>query len=88
MYRAAASDASSGVFPCPRVHVGAVPVPPVVRCVGFLVGVVMPGGFVEKVGEASDVHRQSFHSRPGSRVVISCSSHPLPSGSLNETYVW
>jgi quinol monooxygenase YgiN len=26
----------------------------------------------------------SYHSRPGSRVLISWSSHPLPSGSLNE----
>src|SRR4051794_40592038 len=30
---------------------------------------------------------QSSHSRPGSRVWISWSSQPLPSGSLNDAYV-
>src|SRR5829696_7554383 len=29
---------------------------------------------------------QSSHSRPGIRVVISCRSQPLPSGSLNDAY--
>lgn len=33
---------------------------------------------------ASDVRRQSSHSRPGRRVLISWSCHPLPSGSLND----
>ena len=30
---------------------------------------------------------ESPHSRPGSRVSISCSSHPLPSGSSKEAHV-
>src|ERR1700722_13765062 len=30
---------------------------------------------------------QSSHSRPGSRVLISWSSQPLPSGSLNDAHV-
>ena len=42
----------------------------------------------KQLGEVRDVHRQSSHSRPGSRAVISWSSHSLPSGSLNAAYVW
>ena len=41
------------------------------------------GRLLEEACEGKRPH-QSCHSRPGSRVVISWSSHPLPSGSLNE----
>jgi hypothetical protein len=34
----------------PRVHVGAIPVPPVVRGMGLLIGVVMLGRFMEQAG--------------------------------------
>ncbi len=39
--------------------------------------------FVQELRQRRDVHG---HMRPGSRSVISCSIHPLPSGSLNEAY--
>jgi len=45
---------------------------------------VMLGHLVQKLCEIRNVHR---HTRPGSRSVISRSSGPLPSGSLNEAYV-
>jgi hypothetical protein len=37
------------------------------------------------LAELNEVAAESM--RPGSRVVISCSSHPLPLGSLNEAKV-
>jgi hypothetical protein len=65
----------------PSVQVRGVPVPPIVAGRGLLERVVVLGGLVEEVGERRDI--DGAH-RPGSRVVISCKIHPLPSGSLNE----
>ena len=65
------------------VHVRRVPVPPVVRRGDRLERAVMLGRFMQELCESRNVHR---HTRPGSRSLISCSSQPLPSGSLNEAY--
>ena len=57
MWRPAASDASSrraSVFA--RVHIGGIPVPPVVSGVGLLVWVVALGCLVQKLGQSRDVH--------------------------------
>jgi hypothetical protein len=40
-----------------------------------------PNALARSLADANAVSWQSI--RPGSRVVISCSSQPLPSGSLN-----
>src|SRR5262245_4613274 len=44
--------------PFARVHVGAIPVPPVGRGVGLLVRIMMLGCFLEQAGPGSDVSRQ------------------------------
>ena len=88
MYRPAACDASSAVVPRPRAFMYAgVRVPPVVWGVALLIGVVMLGRFTEYVRQGRNVHRQSSHSRPGSRVLISWSCHSLPSGSQNAAWL-
>ena len=40
-----------------RVHIGGIPVPPVVSGVGLLVWVVALGCLVQKLGQSRDVHR-------------------------------
>ena len=71
-----------------RVQVGRVPIPPVMFGVRLLV--TSPWCFSVSRRSSASVEtsvarpRGDFHSRPGSRVVISWSSQPFPSGSLNE----
>ena len=70
-----------------RAQVGRVPVPPVVLGVRLLVAVVVLRRLAEELCKGRDVHgyaRVDFHSRPGSRDLISWSSQPFPSGSSNE----
>ena len=70
-----------------RVQVRSVPVLPVVLRMRLLVVAVVLRSFVEELGKGRDVHGSCslyFHSRPGSRVVISWSSHRFPSGSSKE----
>ena len=67
-----------------RIHIGGIPVPPVVSGVGLLVWVVALGCLVQKLGQRRDVRRWAYHSRPGRRVVISWAIHVLPSGSVKE----
>src|SRR5438094_653602 len=64
-----------------RVHVRRVPVTPVVLRCSLLVRIVVLGGLVQQVGQFGDLH---VRHRPGSRVWISWSIQPLPSGSLSE----
>src|ERR1700751_5447911 len=73
-----------GVPALARVHVRRIPVPPAVRGGDRLERAVTHRRFMKQLRQGSDVHRQSSHSRPGSRVLISWSSQALPSGSLND----
>ena len=72
-----------------RHHVRGVPVGPVrVSLPGALLvlavgGLRPPHALARSPADANAVSPASI--RPGSRVVISCSSQPLPSGSLNDT---
>jgi hypothetical protein len=43
-------------------------------------------GLLQEGGQGAASEPKSDHSRPGSRVVTSCSTQPLPSGSLNDAY--
>ena len=82
-------------------HVGGVPARPVlVVCAAELVALVLAvrAGRADQqlaqeglgVGHRCLVrhrHRPLGAQRPGARVTICCSTHPLPSGSANEAYV-
>jgi hypothetical protein len=82
MWRPAAAEASSGVSPRWRASMYAAYQSH--QSCDCLERAVMLGHLVQKLCEIRNVHR---HTRPGSRSVISRSSGPLPSGSLNEAYV-
>ena len=69
------------------IEIGRVPVPPVVLAVRPLVSAVMLFGLVEEFGKRPDVRGSCLRQlpfAPGSRVWISWSSQPFPSGSSNE----
>ena len=65
-----------------RDDVGGVPLRPVVLRSGRFVLAMALLCLAQKLGQRRDV--QLLSPRPGSRVLISWSSQPLPSGSLNE----
>ena len=67
-----------------RDDVGGVPPRPVVLRSGRLVRAVVLLCLSQKLRQRRDV--QAASPRPGSRVLISWSSQPLPSGSLNEAH--
>jgi hypothetical protein len=69
-----------------RTQVGRIPVLPVVLGVRLLIVVVVLRRLAEELRKHRDVHGSCSFQRPGSRSLISCSSQPLPSGSLNEAY--
>ena len=69
-----------------RAQVGRVPVPPVVLGVRLLEVAVVLFRLVEELCKGCNVRGSCSFQRPGRRSLISCSSQPLPSGSLNEAY--
>ena len=84
--RMRAAGLRSGVLLAPVVPGITDSEPAMVALGGTIAEDVRPGlPLAEKLGQASDVHDR--HTRPGSRSLISWSSQPLPSGSLNEAYV-
>ena len=88
MWRPPASDASSGVRPFSRgLMYAAYRSHQLCAACLFSYESLVLGRLMQEIRESPNVHGQSSHSRPGSLVLTSCISHPLPSGSLKDAHV-